>query len=318
MRKSRLGSKQMVTSEKNGQKSPTTERLGKHDSKDKDNEEDPVREIAPETQGWSDRQTEQDAEDKELIADDFVAHEFLVPENGNPEKSPRLKVASIAVSNGTSQSEGVSAVLRWVEQRAVKHESFDLNWYATGSVVPTILRDFVQKHPDLMAACQLFLFPGKVDRNLGSVSGPEAVAFVKTFKRRFTYAFLGAHAFDLVTGDAYFHFSEELELQQACASLLAAQKYLFLSPRKFKADELEGHVGYGLLDVLAGASSVTICTASSTNDEWIKKTFDALCLRVLSADPARGEPRRLSLRLVGRNGAKPVVIHKNGFIERKG
>jgi hypothetical protein len=51
-------------------------------------------------------------------------------------------------------------------------------------------------------------FLGKVDRNPGQVSRQHFINFVKHFNPRFTSAFLGEQAFDLPTGDAYFHFSE--------------------------------------------------------------------------------------------------------------
>lgn len=279
----------------------------------------------PRVQGWMDRQSEHDSPDKRLIAGDFADHEFLVPADACPEEEPRAKVASIFVGNGSTQSEAVGGSLTWMEQRRdLKRETFDITWYSIGAVVPSLLRSFVQRNPDLAAAAQLFLFPGKVDRNLGSVSGPEATEYVRNFKgrRRFTYAFLGAHAFDITTGEAYFHFSDELELQRACAALHAVHKFLFLSPAKFKFQSIEGHVGYGLADLLCDAQSVSICTASSPLDDSIQAAFQELAGKMLEkvGDTASTlslatSQRRLTLRIAGRDGARPVVLHHNGILK---
>ena len=266
-------------------------------------------------EGWSTRQAYQKADEKHSMGAYCAAHDFLVPDDSNAETAPRQSVASAFVSNGTTPNAVLDETLKWVKERP---DSIDITWYTTGSLVPATLRKFKEKNPDRAAATQLFLFPGRVDANLEAASGPEAEEFAKNYKGRFTYAFLSAYAFDIVTGHVYFHYSHELGLQRACAHLYAASKFLFLDSRKFV--EIEGRVAYTISELIEQSRSVTIYTVSSPRSDWIRSKFEELCTSLLAdsrSSPVTGieEMKCLRLRIVGADSVPTIVDERKGFLK---
>jgi hypothetical protein len=263
------------------------------------------------TNTWSASRAEREASEKALMAQDFALHYFLVPQTHSNPEGVRETVASILVNQGTTPTHVVEAALEWVKgQRG----HYFLTWYTPGALVPTILKEFRDEDRSLATSAKLFLFPGEVDIETESVSGPDAELFAENLKRNFTYAVLSAHAFDVSTGDVYFHLSREVRFQRFLARLPAAQKFLFLDSTKFRN---EGDRGYGIVDLLETSSSVTIYTVCSDNDAWITREFNALAQRLLqdtSADPSVNarDLKTLQLRIVG-CGTK-----KSGFLERRG
>jgi hypothetical protein len=264
-------------------------------------------------EAWSTRQSYQKADEKQLMGAYFAAHDFLVSEAADSETAPRQTVASIVANNGTTGNTVGLEVLEWA---LAQRDSFDLTWFTTGSVLPATLRKFKLDHPRLAAATQLFLFPGRVDPNLEAISGPEATEFVKNYKGRFTYAILGAYGFDIKRGEVYFHYSSELELQNACAGLRAAHKFLFLDSRKF---EVEGRVGYTVDQLLSTSASVTIYTVSSPRAMWVYENFKSLCVRLLDPpnpeDPYAEDTKVLRLRVVGRGSGAPLCHEHSGILK---
>jgi len=170
----------------------------------------------------------------------------------------------------------------------------------------------------MSSAAQLFLFPGRVDQQTDAVSGPEAVEFAHRLSRHFTYALLSSYSFDMATGTLYFHFSDEIDLQRACATAHAVSKFLFLDPSKFT---IEGYPACALVDLLYTARVVTLYCVSSDMDGWIRASFDALCDRILSADPINGvdsgfsfDNKAVRLRIVGRGDSETKCLEHTGFL----
>lgn len=282
--------------------------------------------ISPYGGTWSARRARDKTDEKRLMAEDYAQHGFLVREGMSPETAPRETVASILVNQGTTPNVVVRVALEWIEENQgfeLSNTTFDITWYTPGHLVPNTLREFRERSPHLSAATQLFLFPGKVDPQTESVSGPDAEIFAENLRRHFTYAFLSAYAFDIHTGMVYFHLPEEVRLQKACATRYAAHKLLFLDSSKFKS---EGEVGYGIDDLLRSAESVTIYTVSSSpnNDEWIKMKFRVLCNDILEVRQetsitalAGGDERdmkSLRLHIVGPGGTVPDSSEGKGFL----
>jgi hypothetical protein len=142
-----------------------------------------------------------------------------------------------------------------------------------------------------------------VDFETQSVCGPDADAFANNLKRRFTYAFLSAYAFDIHTGDVYSHAAREVALQRAVANRFAATKFLFLDSSKFKS-EGDGENGYTVSELLETSHTVTIYAVSvdDERDRWVLDGFDKLG-RVVFGDLCRynvvsdGDLRDASRRL---------------------
>lgn len=283
--------------------------------------------VAPghEAPQWSDSRAEIKADEKQLMADYFAEHEFLLPSvvldlSAASDESRRTPSASIIVNAGTAPNQVVHSALAWVEKNP-KLGPFFLFWYTPGHLVPETLRQFrtAKGNLHMAAAVRLFLFPGEVDFETQSVCGPDAEAFANNLKRRFTYAFLSAYAFDIHTGDVYFHGAREVALQRAVANRFAATKFLFLDSSKFKS-EGDGENGYTVSELLETSHTVTIYTVSvdDERDRWVLDGFDKLG-RVVFGDPpheSRGNKRRLCLRIVGRNGqlTNPENTVREGYL----
>lgn len=267
---------------------------------------------------WSACRTKSKADEKTLMAQHFASHDFLLPEGQNPEGA-RETVASIIVNQGTSPDRVVREALEWILHKENQDRGpFFLTWYTPGHLVPTTLKSFRDAHRHLRTATRLFLFPGEVDEETESVSGPDAEYFAEQLQRRFTYAFLSAYSFDVCTGSVYFHLPRELRLQKACAKCFAAHKFLFLDSSKFKS---EGERGYGIGDLLDTAYKVTIYTVSSLSpkkDSWIKARFEQLCATLLKNQPAgmedHTEVKKLRLTIVGRDGSQTQSFEKEGVL----
>jgi hypothetical protein len=261
---------------------------------------------------WSASRVQINADEKAAMASDFVRHYFLVPPGpGNPE-GVRETVASIIVNQGTTPTRVVEAALEWIKAQRGR---YFLTWYTPGSLVPTILKKFRGDDRTRDAAAKLFLFPGEVDPEIESVSGPDAEDFAEKLQRHFTYAILSAHRFDVATGSVYFHLPREVRLQRACARLYAAQKFLFLDSSKFRT---EGDRGYGIVDLLETSSSVTIYTVSSDqNGSGLVSEFEALALGLLRQPPEDVKPRdlkTLQLKIVGRGEQQTLLRSWKGIL----
>jgi hypothetical protein len=277
---------------------------------------------------WSDSRAEIKADEKQLMADYFAEHEFLLPSvvldlSSATDESRRTPSASIIVNAGTAPNQVVYSALAWVEKNP-KLGPFFLFWYTPGHLVPETLRRFrtAKGNLHMAAAVRLFLFPGEVDFETQSVCGPDAEAFANNLKRRFTYAFLSAYAFDIHTGDVYFHGAREVALQRAVATRFAATKFLFLDSSKFKS-EGDGENGYTVSELLETSHTVTIYTVSvdDERDRWVLDGFDKLGRRLFGDTPheARGNKKRLCLRIVGHNGqlTNPENTVREGYLAQK-
>lgn len=227
--------------------------------------------------GWSAGRSFSHPDDKLLMAEYFVRHDFLVRPGEDPESSPRLTSGIIFVNPGTTPNTVVNVAVNWMEKNWASGP-FSIKWYTPGMLVPATLMNFINKHYDYRSAASLLLFPGLVDQDTESVSGEESIKFVKQCQVRFAYSILSSHYLDLSTGDTYFHFPTEVPLQAACAKLNANQKYLFLDPSKLET--VEGVRGYSLKELLQTSNSVTIYTVESPKFPIIKKRFEELCRKL--------------------------------------
>jgi hypothetical protein len=258
---------------------------------------------------WSDGRAEILADEKQLIADYFAEHEFLLPTDTpdlqSSEDIRRNPSASIIVNAGTQPNQVVYSALAWVEKNP-KLGPFFLTWYTPGHLIPETLRKFrtAKGNLHMAAAVKLFLLPGEVDFETQSVCGPDAEAFAEKLQRRFTYAFLSAYAFDIHKGDVYFHGARELALQQKIAMRFAAAKFLFLDSSKFKP-EGDGERAYTVHELLETSHSVTIYTVSlnEKHDSWVMDGFDQLGMVLFGEQPrARETKKQLYLRIVDKCG----------------
>jgi len=262
---------------------------------------------------WSASRAQIKADQKGLMAQYFARHHFLVREGELPE-APRETVATIAVNQGTTPNRVVAECLKWVSEHRKPGEAFFLTWYTPGHVIPTTLRSFKNEHWPMRTAAKLFLFPGEVDDETESVSGPDAEEYAEHVRHRFTYALLSGYSFDMSTGDVYFYLPHEVRLQKACAKMFAAHKFLFFDTSKLKR---EGEVGYNVSDLLATADTVTIYTVSSTpeKDDWVKSKFKSLCTRILKP-PSNPEQdiKTLRLQIVGAAEGQSSCVADKGVI----
>ena len=285
-----------------------------------ENDRAPVIEVqSHEAPQWSDGRAEILADEKQLTADFFAEHEFLLPSDvldirsteeshanaSSSEENRRNPSASIIVNAGTQPNQVVNSVLAWVEKNP-KLGPFFLTWYTPGHLIPETLRKFRTTRGNLhmAAAVKLFLLPGEVDFETQSVCGPDAEAFAEKLQRRFTYAFLSAYAFDIHKGDVYFHGARELALQQKIAMRFAATKFLFLDSSKLKP-EGDGERAYTVHELLETSHAVTIYTVSvnGKHDDWVMDGFDKLGEDLFDPQAVpTGNKKRLCLRIVDRSG----------------
>ncbi len=275
----------------------------------------------PEEMTWSMQRSRYCYADKRLMAEYYAAHDFLVNEGMNPETDRREPAASILVNNGTTGDLVVQEALSWIVKN-VHRGPFNIIWYTPGALVPATLKEIRQENAkhNLRSVTQIFLIPGRVDPQIEAVSGKEAAEFVVKLDRHFTYSLLSVNSFDIVTGTAYFHYKDEIELQKACATRSAAHKFLFLDPTKFKR---EGEAGYNFMDLVGSADAVSIYTVSSEKDLWIEEKFAALCDSVLQDCHDLKAPRNtqeldmklLRLQIVGKTGESSFSMIKVGKLK---
>jgi hypothetical protein len=260
------------------------------------------------SEAWWSARSHQELDEKNLMAQYFVDHHFLVP-LGQSSEAPRETVASILVNQGTTPNSIVKRALEWIFDHKKKGEPYFLTWYTPGHVVPTTLSEFRLTSPErgLSSALKLFLFPGDVDEETQSVLGEHAVRFVAQFQRNFRYSLLSAYSFDITTGDVKFHFPKEIALQRVLATRWADHKFLFLQTSKFKT---EGETAYCLRDMLDTSRAVTIYTVHSALDEQIIAGVRKLAKKMKLNDLGYGVPppqaagsKLLRLQIVGRDDA---------------
>lgn len=274
----------------------------------------PVSDPPPLERGteWSTHRAKQHRSEKKAMGTDFGEHCFLVRHGMDPETKPRETAASILVNPGTTPRVVVEQSLQWVKDH-LGDGPYEITWYTPGALVPALLREFSVENPACGNATTLCVFPGRVDDNLQSVEGTEAVSFARQLKKQdecFTYALLSVHSFDITTGKVYFYFAREVELQRECASLYATHKFLFLDHSKFRR---EGKFGYTIYDLLSTSEAVTIYTSSSDANSWIEKKFNTLCSNLLSEQEPTTDARdmkKLVLRVVG----SATVLSKQGLL----
>lgn len=263
---------------------------------------------------WSAARALTNIEEKILMAKFFARHHFLVREGKSPEDA-RETIASIILNHGTTPNSVLKEALQWVKDNKTSGPYF-LTWYTPGHLIPTTLMEIRDQDRGLRMALKLFLFPGEVDEEIKSVLGRDAEIFVNKLQRHFTYALMSAYSFDLSTGDVYFYFARELELQRACATRFADHKFLFLDSSKFKSS---GEKAYGVVDMLRTSYSVTLYTVSSERDEWIVKRFESLCGSILKGVPApstadQSDLKTMRLQIVGRDGASTKCVERVGSL----
>jgi hypothetical protein len=266
--------------------------------------------------GWSTARSLVRPAEKDLMAGWFVDHEFLVPEGANPE-GQRETVASILVNAGTTPNIVVERALAWVDENTKHRGPFFLNWYTPGHLIPTAMREYRERSKHMQSATRLFLFPGQVDAETQSVSGPDAEAFVEGVQRVFSYSFLSGHAFDISTGNLYFHWPAELRLQRACATRRANHKFLFLDPDKFR---FQGERAYSLADLLETSHAVTIITVATEVDrdrrlcDAFQRLAESLLRPTANSETDLQTSKILRLIVVGRNASPTTSLAASGFL----
>lgn len=265
---------------------------------------------------WGDSREQTADAAKDLLAEYFVNHDFLVREGDTPEQK-RETVASIIVNQGTTPNRVVKKAVEWVRTHN-QQGPFFLTWYTPGHLVPVTLREARESNRHLRTALRLFLFPGEVDDETESVSGPDAERFVEHLQTRFTYAFLSSYSLDLETGGVYFFSPQEIRLQRACATRFAADKFLFLDSSKFKC---EGERGYGISDLLETSYHVTLYTEASAQDSSIRSMFENLSgqLGLCRTEKQIGNlnEKSLRLRIVGKGDKPSQTIPRYGELRRR-
>ncbi len=280
-------------------------------------------------QGWGQGRKKQYALEKQIMAEHFVLHDFLVRDGGSPEVAVRETAASILANPGTTPNAVVSEALSWMKNEWGERGPFSVTWYSGSALVAATLQDFKVKNMELRSAAELFLLPGPVDSNLESVLGDVPAAFLKQLDRHFTSLILGAHSFDMVSGTAYFHFSNEILFQQRCALLPARDKILFLDQSKFRK---EGQPAYTMEELLSNCQAATIYTVAETleQERRIVSEFVGLAgtlhMEIQPSDPglrdaaarsaqgngygSPGDSQQIRLCLIRENNTKRVIAER--------
>lgn len=245
---------------------------------------------------WSASREQLHPEEKAAVGAHWAEYHFLKDLPG-PTGNYATTAATVLVSHGTTQTEVVDQVLRWIELQLA--DTYYITWYPAGTRVADRIRQFQLENPHLRTAAQLFLLPGLVDLERERIFGPEVQAFLENWQRIFTYIWLGAYAFDLTNGIAYFQFEDEVPLQRLLAGRPAIEKVLFLDWSKLRC---EGAPGFGVAELLEDAKGVTICvgvqSAPARLRAEVRKQFGELVHQVARALHSPPEPKRLRLCLV--------------------
>lgn len=249
---------------------------------------------------WSGSRGQHQHQDKELIGEYWARCEFMVTEGRS---QARDTVGSALVPQGTTQAAVVGKILDWLQAQA--GVAYHITWYVAGTLVADRMRQFQRDCPHLRSAARLFFLPGDVDLEREAVLGPAAVEFAKSLTRCFRYALLSSYTFDLLSGQTYFQFDDEVELLSALAKRSAKEKILFLDRSKFRR---EGVPGYRVHDLLESAERVTICTVSTEADADRKKDFVELAQDLLA--PGKGQVKCLRLCLVKKADSADICEHQ--------
>jgi hypothetical protein len=265
--------------------------------------------------GWGGSRASAQRSEKQAMGEYFAEHDFLV--EGNPETDPRKPTAVILVNGGTTPSTVVEAALNWIENKGYKGGRMNITWFTPGSLATGVLLRFIERNNDLRTAAELFLFPGRVDRELQSVNGDEPVAFAKELKLSLNYSLLSANSFNLVDGSAHFFFNIEINLQRACALKEAEHKFLFLDSKKFGA---QGFRGYTLDELLETSQKVTVYTVSSERDVAIRERFGKLANHLLSVESEgqdSADVKELRLKIVATDGQSALQERYCGVLRQR-
>ena len=263
---------------------------------------------------WAASRAFKKREEKNALAKHFAHHDFLVLEGTNP-SSTRETAAVYLVIQGTSPKEVGQECLQWISEHAGQGP-FHITWYSPGALLPAVLYEFRQRHPQLSAATHVHLFPGTIDLQLQAQVGLEAQEYARGIRRRFSCMILSGYSFDLRTGVVKFHFEREIPIQRTCALLEATQKFLFFDSEKFTG---EGEAGYSLWELLATCTGVVLYTVTSTRSEAIKAAFATLGGRILTQDRSESdeaEEKSLRLTMVGVDGASSENFPIRGYLRR--
>jgi hypothetical protein len=245
---------------------------------------------------WSALRAKSTEDTREIMARYFAEHDFLKADG----IVPREGVASIFVGPGVTSLSIVDAILDWVNHR--QQEFFDLSWHTVNSLVTSQVHAYATKHPSMKRATSLSLFPGQVDPEIGCVSGPETIAYAQTLKKKFSYLLIGLESFDLESGEAYCHIDRKAEILQACATMAATRKCLFVIPRAFRA---EGTLAFTFDELAIKTRAVSIYTVSSKHDDFIERQFK----RFTSQAPTGDFPPAVTLTIVTADGTSARVIN---------
>jgi hypothetical protein len=263
-------------------------------------------------------------EEKRLMADYFAEHDFLVPFGENGETQERGRAAHVFVAPGTGPNAVVKACLGWVRHNW-KDGPCTFTWYPLGGLIPALLFEFKQKYGRFATGAKMFMLPGEVDAQSGTLTGKYIVEFLKGLaedkSKEFNLSILSAYRFNMATGDAYFYFDNEIEPQcLGAARLYAEEKALFLDNEKFSS--IGGSKGYNIRDLLETSRSVTIYTytADSEQKDRVKKLqFEKLADRLLvpcpkPTDEEAGKLKRLRLCIVDSAGEASFSRPRNGVL----
>ncbi len=254
---------------------------------------------------WSEIRATSKADEKSLLAKNFVNHDFLVPRDGNPDKD-RDRVASILVNQGTTPNAVVNEIMSWLVENWAKFGPFNLTWFSAGGLVPGTLRDYRSRHHNIRSATNVFHFPGMLSAEREVVDGPETVKYIEELQKKLalSYMFLGVNAIDIDTGEVFFHFEEELRVQKACAGLRASEKFVFLDSSKFKP---EGYVAYNVNWLLKTTERLTFYVASSSKDKDIHRKYESLVDETFRGESAEWfKDKSMRLQFFGPNAGDTV------------
>lgn len=241
---------------------------------------------------WSACQAAMDVKQKEVMARCFAEHDLLVAAGEHHEGDSRERAAYFVVGPGTTPNTVLHFALEWVS-RHWRLNPVTLTWISLGALTPATIFQFKKNNPHCLNASRLILCPGRVDPMSETLEGKHPVGFLEKLSEEVHVdaCILSAHSFDMTTGDAYFYFDNEVDVQRAGALVYARDKYLFLSPNKFRS--IRGWRGYHVRDLLKTSQSVTIYTTTSNSDQQITRGFEELCGQIGFARlPAEAEEKK--------------------------
>ena len=223
---------------------------------------------------WIDAKQHEKSDEKQVMAKHVMTHDFI--HHGS----------SLSIASGTSF---ISLIEEVLQKQLDDDKGLDLTITTNSLQVFYRIRDAQQQHAGILADTEVSLTGGVVRRTLDSMIGRSAAKAVKSSHFSPDLVFFGAHGVTFKGGfDLWYHFEDELEVQEAFATRPTHQRFLLADHTKF-GRRTANRADLTLEDLLRDAHECyVITTVDETSESRVLEEAEALeqLLKPIAANPA--------------------------------